>query len=303
MTTVSLRTPRLTTTGPGTTADRAVVETARVRADAAAVAGPADSDELVRGLDDAARAHRYALLAGGLALAVVVGVAALAGPGAALLAVPALAVVGHLDRARRTVVATYVHPRSAPSSSHERLVGVWERQRMSATSWEPAVWEAAPHGVHHAVARRVDGPRHLRADLPVPTFAAAHRDVAFLPDRVVIREGRTHRVAGYDELQVAATVCERAEGGRLGRLSLRVADRTVVYDLTSVGAACELAAALRGMTGPRSGRAPAADRGARSLPVPSPRDGGADGAWDAVGSASPQSETTGSPWASPTVAL
>jgi hypothetical protein len=115
----------------------------------------------------------------------------------------------------------------------------------------------------------------------------------------VLREGRTHRVAGYDALEVAATVRERDGGGRLGRLTLQVAGEAVVYDLASVGAACDIATALRAMTGPR--------RPSGSPVVPGPRDGEADGAWDAVGSApdrgSAQSDVTGSPWASPTVAL
>lgn len=85
-----------------------------------------------------------------------------------------------------------------------------------------------------------------------------------------------------DPHEVAATVCERDRGGRLGRLTLGVAGETVAYDLASVGAACDLATALRAMTGPRR---PSVRRPAGPLPVPGPRDGGADGAWDAVGSA------------------
>ncbi|NMO92638.1 hypothetical protein [Actinomycetospora sp. TBRC 11914] len=223
-----------------------------------------DADGLSHRLDDAARARRRAPLAAAAALAVV-GTAALAGPVLAvvvtLLVAPAVVVVHALDRSRRTVTVA-----CPPSPRHERLVALWERHRVAAcqaAAWEPAVWEVAPQGVHHAVARRVDGPRHLRADVAVPALASGHRDVAFLPDRLVLREGRRHHVLGLDELEATATVRERAEGGRLGRLTLRVAGRTVTYDLTSVAAARELAAAL----------------------------------------ARVQSEVTGSPWASPTVAL
>jgi hypothetical protein len=143
---------------------------------------------------------------------------------------------------------------------------MWERHRIAANIWEPALWEIAPQGVHHTVARRVDGPRHLRADVALPTLAGVGRDVAFLPDRVVVREGRYHHVLTYDELEATATVRERAEGGRLGRLSLRMAGRAVTYDLASVAVAHELAGALRTM-------------GALS------------------------SDVTASPWASPTLAL
>lgn len=80
----------------------------------------------------------------------------------------------------------------------------------------------------------------------------------------------------------------------------RPRDRTATHDLTSVGAAGDLAAALRGMTGPRRA---STCHAAGTLPVSSPRAGGTDGAWDAVGPASGQSEVTGSPWASATVAL
>ncbi len=194
------------------------------------------------------------------------GVTVLAGPALAvvvgLVALPVLGAVHQQDRARRTVTARYAQ---TPPAGHERLVATWERHRVATTAWEPALWEVAPQGVHHTVARRVDGPRHLRADVAVPTLAGARRDVAFLPDRVVVRQGRRHHVLRYDELEATATVRERAEGGRLGRLSLRIAGRAVTYDLASVAAARELAAALR-----------------------------------AVG---PQSEATGSPWACPTVAL
>ncbi len=232
----------------------------------------ADLDALVRRLDDAAQAHRRFPVAACTGLAVVTAAAGLAGPAlavvVALLALPVLAVVRRRDRARRTVVATYEVPGRTPAPGHERLVATWERHRVATTAWEPALWEVAPQGVHHTVARRVDGPRHLRADVAVPTLAGAHRDVAFLPDRVVVRLGRRHHVLRYDELEATATVRDRAEGGRLGRLSLEVAGCSVTYDLTSVAAAHELAAALRTMTGP--GR---------------------------------YSDVTGSPWASATVAL
>jgi hypothetical protein len=204
---------------------------------------------LARRLDDAARAPRRAPLAALAALGVVAGTAVVAGPAlavlVALLALPVLGVVHQRDRDRRTVTTAYAQS----SSRHECLVAMWERHRISATVWEPAVWEIAPQGVHHTVARRVDGPRHLRADVALPTLAGSHRDVAFLPDRVVIREGRDHHVLGYDDLEATATVRERAEGGRLGRLSLRVAGRAVTYDLASVAVAHELAAALRAMRG------------------------------------------------------
>jgi hypothetical protein len=206
-----------------------------------------DTRALARRLDDAARTPRRAPLAAVVALAVVVGTGGLAGPAlavlVAVLALPVLAVVHQHDRTRRTVVATYVRT----SSRHEHLVALWERHRVAATDWEPALWEIASQGVHHTVARRVDGPRHLRADVAVPTLAGAHRDVAFLPDRVVVREGRDHHVLGYGDLDATATVRERAEGGRLGRLSLRVAGNAVTYDLASVTVAHELAAALRSM--------------------------------------------------------
>lgn len=225
------------------------------RPDGAGDAGPTDrtrDETLVRRLDEAARAPRRAPLAALACLVVVAGAAVLAGPGlavlVALLALPVLAVLYQQDRARRIVTVAY-----APSSSrHECLVAMWERHRVAAGIWEPAVWEIAPQGVHHAVARRVDGPRHLRADVAVPTLAGSHRDVAFLPDRVVIREGRHHHVLGYDELDATATVRERAEGGRLGRLSVQIAGRAVTYDLASVAVAHELAAALRTMSGLRA---------------------------------------------------
>jgi hypothetical protein len=222
--------------------------------------------DLARRLDDAARAPRRAPLAAVAALAVVAATAVVAGPAlavlVALLALPVLGVVHQHDRARRTVTATYAQT----SSRHECLVAMWERHRIAACVWEPTLWEIAPQGVHHTVARRVDGPRHLRADVALPTLAGAHRDVAFLPDRIVVREGRDHHVLAYDELEATATVRERGEGGRLGRLSLLVAGRAVTYDLASVAVAHELAAALRTL-------------GALS------------------------SDVTANPWASPTLAL
>jgi hypothetical protein len=228
-----------------------------------------DADALGRRLDDAAHARRLAPLAWVATLAVVGAVAWSAGPAlgvvVTLVVLPALALVHALDRARRSVVVG-----GTTSSRHEHLVALWERHRVATTAWEPAIWEVAPQGVHHPVARRVDGPRHLRADVAVPSLAGGHRDVAFLPDRVVVREGRRHHVLGYDELAATATVRERAEGGRLGRLTLRVAGRTVTYDLTSVVAAREIAAALGAV---------------------------------ALGAVAAQSDVTGIPWASPTVAL
>jgi hypothetical protein len=248
VTTASLPYPSLPYPSVPAPLRHAVVETPRAAAPARdEVTRPAT---LVASLDEAAQARALAPALRCVAVAVVVGVALLAGwvvaVVAAVLVVGVLAVVGQNDRTRRTVPAVY----GAAPARHERLVAAWERHRVASTDWEPAVWEVGPAGAHRSVVRRVDGPRHLRADVALPTFAGRDRDVAFLPDRVVVRDGRHHHVAPYEDLQVATTVCERAEGGRLGRLSLRIAGSAGVaatYDLVSVAAAGELAAALRGL--------------------------------------------------------
>lgn len=278
----------------------------------------ADPDALRRRLDAAAAVRRIAP-----GLAVVVGVAVVVVGLAAGLVAAGLAAVGgavvlglarRRDRRRTVVAATHHLPHRAPSVRHEHLVATWERVRT--TSWEPAVWELGARGRHHGVTRRDDGPRHLRADVAVPTFRGRRRDVAFLPDRVVLREGRRHTVVAYDDLVASVEVRERAEGGQVGRLSLRTPGVTVVYELASVDAALALAVALRTMTGTQWRRAPESDRPARAAArlaarrravdsararvaaVPAPRR-----ASDGNGAGGGQADATGSPCASPTVAL
>ncbi|GLZ50413.1 hypothetical protein [Actinomycetospora sp. NBRC 106378] len=275
----------------------------------------ADVDALRHQLDAAAgtRPRTPVVVTAGLLL--VVAVAAVAA--GTDLSVPAVvvtlavlaavtAVARRRDRLRRTVLATHELPDTDRSARHEQLVGVWDRLRCASTSWEPAVWEVAPHGVHVPVVRRCDGPRHLRADVPVPTFAGTDREIAFLPDRVVLRDGRFHTVVGYGALEVDATVRERAEGGRLGRLTVRAAGIVTVFDLASVDAACALAAALRGMTDAHHRRAPEADRPARTAALRAARERSVEHARARLGLVPrprQASDDTGSSCASPTVRL
>ena len=247
---------------------------------------PPQADLLRHRLDAAAAARPQTPLVALAAVCVAVAVALVAGPAAAAVALVvgtlAVLVARRHDRTRRTVAVTC----GTPPSRHEQLVAIFERLRCEATSWEPQVWEVGEKAVHHPVSRRCDGPRHLRADGPVPTFAGTRREVALLPEHVVLRDGRFHTVVGYDALEVAASVQERAGGGRLGRLTVRAAGLESVYDLASIDAACELAAALRGMTD-------AQHRPAGRWPVEVP----------AQRRESQRRAATGSPWASPTVAL
>ncbi|GAA4836578.1 hypothetical protein GCM10023201_26800 [Actinomycetospora corticicola] len=284
----------------------------------------ADVDALRRGLDAAAARgpHSPVVVTAGLALTIAVAAGTDLSVPAVVVAlfVTAVAALGarRLDRARRTVLATHEVPDTDRLVRHEQLVAVWDRLRCAATSWEPAVWEVAAHGGHAPVVRRCDGPRHLRADLPVPTFSGAHHEIAFLPDRVVLRDGRFHAVVGYGALEVDTEVRERAEGGRVGRLTVRAAGITSVFDLASVDAACATAAALRGMTDAHHRRAPEADRPARAAAVAATRarsvesararlgaDAQRSGAGPSTGVPGPRqaSEDTGSSWASPTAAL
>jgi hypothetical protein len=272
----------------------------------------ADVDALRHALD-AAAGHR-ALTPAVMTATLVATVAVAAGTDLSVPAVLATVLVAAVavllahrrDRGRRTVLATHELPDTDRSARHEQLVGVWDRLRCAATSWEPAVWEVAPHGVHVPVVRRCDGPRHLRADVPVPTFAGAEREIAFLPDRVVLRDGRFHTVVGYGALEVDATVRERAEGGRLGRLTVRAAGIVTVFDLASVDAACALAAALRGMTDAHHRRAPEADRPARTAALRAARERSVEHARARLGLVPrprQASDDTGSSCASPTVRL
>ncbi|WP_433800046.1 hypothetical protein [Actinomycetospora sp. CA-084318] len=264
-------------------------------------------DALRRQLDAAAAARPHTPVVVTVGLAVAVAVAAgtdldVPATTAALLVVAvAAAVTRRRDRARRTVVVT-----PAPGPRHEQLVATWERLRCAATSWEPAVWEVAPHGGHAPVARRLDGPRHLRAGEPVPTFAGARHELAFLPECVVLRDGRFHTVVGYDALEVDASVHERAGGGRLGRLTVRAAGVTSVYDLASVDAACATAAALRGVTDAHVRPAPEAERPARVAARRASRAravGDARARLAAVPEQRQASDATGRSCASPTAAL
>lgn len=63
----------------------------------------------------------------------------------------------------------------------------------------------------------VDGPRCLVTNVMVPTLTSGHRAVHFLPDRVLVREGRHFADIPYQRLELSAEAVRTIEGGAVPR--------------------------------------------------------------------------------------
>lgn len=185
--------------------------------------------ELLSQLNTAAQAPRRALVAG-----LVLGVISLA-----LLAVPAVGVPAILatvvgvwwlhqrDEARRSVVVFYdVNDHSA--ASYQRFIDSFGRVGASQRAWHVTASGAvvtthqykvnagASSVVNRIVAQPcMNGPAILKTNIAVPALETRARGVYFLPDRMLVRDGKRFAEVEYGTVAAAAGDQRFIEDGRV----------------------------------------------------------------------------------------
>jgi len=144
------------------------------------------------------------------------------------------------DRARRTVVTFYdvndevEHWFGALVGSFEGLAACAAVWRINAagrveTTYQYKINSGASKIVSRARVRlSFDPPSLLKTNIKVPTIHSGRASLSFLPDRVLVRNGRRFSDASYFELQTNAYAQRFIEDGALPRDSQRV-DTTWQY--------------------------------------------------------------------------
>jgi len=118
------------------------------------------------------------------------------------------------DAARRSVVLFY-DVNDAPATWFAGLVDAWPWLSDSRGLWRETqsgdvrtVQQHKSNAGASALVQRVKataslaGPSHLATNVAIPTIAAGKASLHFLPDRVLVREGRHYSDVGYRNLQV-----------------------------------------------------------------------------------------------------
>ncbi|WP_336159624.1 DUF4236 domain-containing protein [Amycolatopsis sp. VC5-11] len=181
----------------------------------------ADSSEFVGQLNAAARSMRWWPWVLVLALA-------LAGASlwTLLAGVPLTVWVFLKDRIRRTVVVFYDVQDAEEAQRFQGLVDAFGPVREARRAWHVvasgALSTTRQHKVNagasalvkrHSLDRGIGGPPQLSANIAVPSLATSHRAVYFLPDRVLLREGKQYADVQYGELRIEADVQRFIESG------------------------------------------------------------------------------------------
>jgi Protein of unknown function (DUF4236) len=185
------------------------------------------SSELLGQLNAAAQAPRLAPVAG-----VVLGLISLA-----LLAMPPVGAVALLatvagvwwlhqrDEARRSVVVFYdVNDHSA--TSYQRFIDSFRQVAASQRAWH--VTASGPVVTTHqykvnagasnivnrmATQASMNGPAVLKTNIAVPALETRTRGVYFLPDRIVVRDGKRFAEVLYGQVDAAAAATRFIEDG------------------------------------------------------------------------------------------
>ncbi|WP_409181194.1 DUF4236 domain-containing protein [Amycolatopsis sp. VS8301801F10] len=196
----------------------------------------ADSSEFVSQLNAAARSMRWWpwVLVLALALAAV-------SPWTLLAGAPLTAWVFLHDRIRRTVVGFYDVQDAGAARRFQGLVDAFGPVREARRAWQvvasAALSTTRQHKLNagasalvkrHSLDRDIGGPPHLSANIAVPSLATSHRAVYFLPDRILLREGKQYADVEYGELRIEADVQRFIEDGSVPGDS-RVVDETWQY--------------------------------------------------------------------------
>ncbi|MBD8506171.1 DUF4236 domain-containing protein [Hoyosella sp. G463] len=133
-----------------------------------------------------------------------------------LVAIPACWWLWQRDRARRTAVVMY-DVEDELDEWFDALVGNWAWLTGSERIWRVVAEGAvaspgqrksragATDLVRREVARAsLEGPRHLTSNVVVPTLAAGSSALYFLPDRVLVRDGKHYTDVAYEHLTSTA---------------------------------------------------------------------------------------------------
>lgn len=146
-------------------------------------------------------------------------------PWTALAGAPLTVWIFWKDRIRRTVVAFY-DVQGTESARFQQLVDSFEQARTAQRAWHVvaagAVTTTQQHKVNAGasavverlpVSHSVGGPKHLSSNIAVPSLTTPRRAVYFLPDRVLIRDGRHYSDIAYRDLHSEAAPQRFIESG------------------------------------------------------------------------------------------
>jgi hypothetical protein len=194
-----------------------------------------DASDLVRQLNDAASSP---LLWPWMLLASLVSCALT--PLLLLVGLPLTLWVAWKDTIRRTVVVFY-DVQDQDVRLYQGLVDAFAESGRSRMAWHVVAAGAVTTTYQHkvnagasavvdrlAVNRTIDGPRHLRANIAVPTLSTSRRSLHFLPDRILIRDGRRYADVPYVNLRLDDRLQRFIESGPVPSDG-RVVDHTWRY--------------------------------------------------------------------------
>jgi hypothetical protein len=201
---------------------------------------PTDADDLVEQLRVAS--GRKALWPW-VAAVVILLTAALGAIGIAVLVIgiPLVAWMRLRDKARKSVVVFY-DVTDAPAARFEGLVQLMQVPASSAKVWlleqsgqVRSTYQFKTNSGASAIVDRSSGsaatstsPRPLVTNVPVPTLQSGRHSVHFLPDRLLVREGKTWYGLPYTALSVTGSTQRFIESGSVPADSRQV-DTTWQY--------------------------------------------------------------------------
>jgi hypothetical protein len=201
---------------------------------------PTGADDLVSQLNEAGRRMPLAL-----ATVLIVIVLALAAGGVAtvvllVLGIPLVVWLHQRDGARRSVVAFYNveddHERwfTQLVEIFEELVGMSNAWRVNASGRVGSTYQYKVNSGASEIVKRVDakrtlkGPRLLATNIAVPSVESGRQSLHFLPDRLLIRDGKQFSDVEYGTLAAAYSAQRFIESNRKPRDSQQV-DTTWQY--------------------------------------------------------------------------
>lgn len=130
------------------------------------------------------------------------------------------------DKVRRTVVAFYEVSDSYDATSFQRLVDCCVRSQTVDAAWQVLASGRVATTYQHKVnagasslvnrvplSRNLVGPPHISSNIAIPSISAGNRSVHFLPDRVLIREGRVYAGIPYAQLRTTSSIQRFIESG------------------------------------------------------------------------------------------
>jgi hypothetical protein len=171
------------------------------------------SSELVTQLNDAARSPLFWPWCLALTIALTVLF-----PWVLLAGAPLTVWLFWKDRVRRTVVAFY-DVQGTEAARFQQLVDSFEQARTTQRAWHVIASGAVSTTYQHKVnagassvvnrlplTRNIGGPSHLSSNIAIPSLATPRRSVYFLPDRVLVRDGRHYGAIAYKNLRADANL-------------------------------------------------------------------------------------------------